>query len=153
MKRATGPGKVEELLAPPGRDDLVQGAVLFNFDDDDDAIKPEHRRWLEANAIPLLRPDNGAKAFLTGTASKIGAADYNRSLSQRREENVKRFLTSNGVSSGRLTATFSGRDRSTSPLEDDEHDRAVTVWLQVCDPRRPRVVPNRPNAKLIKMAG
>ena len=29
MKRATGPGKVEELLAPPGRDDLVQGALLL----------------------------------------------------------------------------------------------------------------------------
>ena len=40
MKRATGPGKVEELLAPRGRDDLVQGALLFNFDDDDDAVKP-----------------------------------------------------------------------------------------------------------------
>jgi hypothetical protein len=144
MKRATGPGKVEELLAPRGRDDLVQGALLFNFDDDDDAVKPEHRRWLEANAIPLLRPDNGAKALLNGTASKIGAADYNRSLSQRREESVKRFLTSNGVASGRLTATFSGRDLSTSPLADDEHDRAVTVWLQVCDPRRPRVIANRP---------
>ena len=51
VKRATGPGKVEELSAPPGRDDLVQGALLFNFDFDDDVVKPEHRLWLDDNAV------------------------------------------------------------------------------------------------------
>jgi outer membrane protein OmpA-like peptidoglycan-associated protein len=86
MKRATGPGKVEELSAPPGRDDFVQGALLFNFDFDDDVVKPEHRQWLDDNAGPLLRPNNGARAFLNGMASQAGAADYNRDLSRRREE-------------------------------------------------------------------
>jgi OmpA family len=144
MKRATGPGKVEELLAPPNRDDLVQGALLLNFDLDDDVVKPEHRLWLDANAVPLLRPNNGARAFLNGAASRVGAADYNRDLSRRREENVKRFLTSKGVSPGRLTTTFSGEDLSVSRWEDDERDRAVCVWLQVANAGKPRVIPHVP---------
>ena len=78
-------------------------------------------------------------------ASQLGAADYNRELSRRREENVKHFLTSRGVSPGRLTTTFSGEDLSTSRLEDDEHDRAVGVWLQVVNTGRPRVIPNTPS--------
>ena len=144
MKRATGPGKVEELLAPPGRDDLVQGALLFNFDLDDDVVKSEHRLWLDANAVPLLRPNNGARAFLNGTASRVGAADYNRELSRRREENIKHFLTSKGVSPNRLTTTFSGEDLSVARLDDDERDRAVSVWLQVANAGKPRVIPHTP---------
>ena len=91
MKRATGPGKVEELSAPPGRDDLVQGGLLFNFDFDDDVVKPEHRQWLDDNAVPVLRPNNGARAFLNGMASQAGAADYNRDLSRRRERTSNAF--------------------------------------------------------------
>jgi OmpA family len=145
MKRATGPGKVEELSAPPGRDDFVQGALLFNFDFDDDVVKPEHRQWLDDNAVPLLRPNNGARAFLNGMASQAGAADYNRDLSRRREEDVKRFLMTKGVSPDRLTATFSGEDLSVSQLHDDERDRGVCVWLQVADAGKPRVIPHTPS--------
>jgi hypothetical protein len=144
MRQPTGPGKVEELSAPHGRNDLVQGALLFNFDLDDDVAKPEHRQWLDVNAVPLLRAHNGARAFLNGTASRVGAAAHNRDLSRRREEDVKRFLTSKGVSSGRLTTTFSGADLSSSKLKDDERDRAVCVWLQVAGAGKPRVFPRKP---------
>ena len=144
VKRATGPGKVEELSAPPGRDDLVQGALLFNFDFDDDVVKPEHRLWLDDNAVPLLTPNNGARAFLNATASQAGASDYNRDLSRRREGDVKRFLIGKGVSVDRLTGTFSGEDLSVSQLNDDERDRAVSVWLQVANAGKPRVIPHRP---------
>jgi hypothetical protein len=150
MKRATGPGKVQELSAPPGRYDLVQGALLFNFDDDDDVMKPEHRVWLNANAVPLLRPNNGARAFLNGTASRIGAAAYNRDLSRRREENIKRFLISNGVSPSRLSTTFSGADLSVARVQDDERDRAVSVWLQVTNTGKPRIIPRTPPPQILQ---
>jgi hypothetical protein len=144
MKKSTGPSRVEELLAPPGRQDFVQGALLFNFNLEDDVVKPEHQSWLEENAVPLLRPNNGVRAFLNGTASRVGAANYNRDLSRRREGNVKHFLTSKGLSPGRLTTTFSGEDLSVSRLEDDQRDRAVRVWLQVAHVGRPRVIPHIP---------
>ena len=62
-------------------------------------------------------------------ASQAGAADYNRDLSRRREEDVKRFLMAKGVSPDRLTATFSGEDLSVSRLHDDERDRGVCVGM------------------------
>ena len=53
-------------------------------------------------------------------------------MPRRREEDVKRFLTSKGASPGRLTTTFVG-GLVRFALEDDERDRAVNVWLQVAD--------------------
>jgi OmpA family len=144
MRRATGPGKVELLSVPPARLDFQLGALLFNFDFDDATLKREHREWLDAHAVPALKAYRGAQALLNGTASRVGAAGYNRALSQRREEAVKQYLVSRGVPAGRLSATFSGADLSVSAVADDELDRAVSVWVRVAYDGPTRIWPLYP---------
>ena len=54
MKKATGPAKVEASPTSPGSPVSEVLALLFNFDFDDAAVKPEHQAWLPENLIPQL---------------------------------------------------------------------------------------------------
>ena len=127
MKKGTGPAKVEILRATP---DAAIGALLFNFDFDDDAVKPEHQAWLKEHAVPSLKATN-KRVFLRGIASQKGDRQYNLDLSRRRVQAVRNFLTGQGVTVQQVVATFTGEDLSTSLIADDERDRAVEAIFEV----------------------
>ena len=55
-----------------------------------------------------------------------------------------------GVSPSRLTTTFSGADLSVSRAQDDERDRAISVWLQVTNLGRPRIIPRTPPPQILQ---
>jgi hypothetical protein len=57
MKKATGPAKVEVSVTAQGSPVSGVVALLFNFDFDDAAVKPEHQNWLAENLVPPLRAD------------------------------------------------------------------------------------------------
>jgi OmpA family len=136
MKKATGPGKVETSATPPGA--AVGGvvALLFNFDFDDAAVKPEHQAFLADQFVPRLTAAPGLRLFLRGMASKVGNADYNLQLSRRRVEAVRSFLTGKGVSPAQIVTTFTGESLSTSRNADDERDRAVEALFEASDQAR-----------------
>ncbi|MDD4267968.1 MAG: OmpA family protein [Pirellulaceae bacterium] len=144
MQRATGPGKIKEHAEqtyPALR------ATLYNFDFDDmheTLLKREHVQWLRENvATVLLQGD--AWVWMRGAASKIGAPDYNRRLSQKRVERVAGFLRSQGVQDRQMQLNWVGEDLSTSEREDDELDRSVIVH---CQPELPKPVePSKPPPK------
>src|SRR5688572_24370861 len=69
MKKATGPAKVEASVTPQGSPVSGVVALLFNFDFDDAAVKPEHQNWLAENLVPPLKADPGQRVFLRGMAS------------------------------------------------------------------------------------
>jgi hypothetical protein len=119
-------------------------ALMYNFDFDDATVKKEHQDWLDEYVIPVVRKERLAQVFLNGTASRIGNADYNRQLSQRREEACKHYLISKGVSPARIAATFTGATLSHSVLPDDERDRAVSVVLQLVPTLPTLLVPVSP---------
>ena len=127
MKKPTGPGKIEILRATS---EASIRALLFNFDFDDAAVKPEHQAWLNEHAVPSLKATN-QRVFLRGIASQKGDRQYNLDLSQRRVEAVSNFLIAQGVTVQQVVATFTGEDLSTSLLADDEHDRAVEAIFEV----------------------
>ena len=68
MKKPTGPAKIEILRATS---EAAIGALLFNFDFDDAAVKPEHQAWLNEHAVPSLKATN-QHVFLRGIASQKG---------------------------------------------------------------------------------
>jgi hypothetical protein len=123
MRRATGPGTVDEIPTPAGAPFPGAAVSLSNFDFDDATVKVEHANWLRQQAAPRLAA--GAKVFLRGTASRVGDRNYNLQLSKRRVDAVKDFLVQNGVSAGQVVTTFTGEDLSTSKSPDDPKDRAV----------------------------
>ena len=61
----TGRGKNEKRIVPPS-------LLLFNFDIDGDALKPEHKAFLRAEAITRLRA--GSSVRVIGLADRKGGA-------------------------------------------------------------------------------
>jgi hypothetical protein len=127
MKKPTGPAKIEILRSTS---EATIGALLFNFDFDDAALKPEHQAWLKEHAVPSLKATN-QHVFLRGIASQKGDRQYNLDLSRRRVEAVNNFLIGEGVTVPQVVTTFTGEDLSKSLLADDERDRAVEAIFEV----------------------
>jgi hypothetical protein len=141
----TGPGRVEvdlgdiDSLSP-----LPLIAVdLFNYNIDGNLLKDEHKAYLEQKFIPMLKKEN-AHVKLRGTASKSGAAAYNRQLSLERVLRVKKFLTDRGVPEAKVPGpdvSATGEDLSTSLSNEDERDRAVRMTLGLGTKPRPIPIP------------
>lgn len=145
MLRATGAGKVEvdTKYSSPG----MLKALLYNFDFDDmssTALKPEHIAFLKDKVVPLLADERG-QIWLRGSASKVGAADYNRQLSKVRVERVAAYLAGHGIKAEQMQLEAVGEDLTVSTNNDDERDRAVTFIVlpraKVDPPPPPKVIP------------
>jgi hypothetical protein len=158
MLRKTGPGKVEidTKYSSPG----ILKAHLYNFDFDDmksTALKSEHADFLTQKVSPLLANDR-SQIWLQGTASRVGASEYNKKLSKVRAERVGKFLTGKGVDAAQMQLYATGEDFTIGMAEDDERDRAVAlIVLPKSKLPPPARVPTRPsvgeNFKLAMLMG
>jgi hypothetical protein len=126
MRRATGPGKVKIDSLPSQKGGSGFTASLFNFDIDDATVKREHQDFLDSVLVPRLKAAP-TPVRLVGSASRTGAADHNRALSEKRVNAVRDHLLRRGVSRALLTTAFTGEDLSVAEGEEDEGDRAVLV--------------------------
>jgi hypothetical protein len=102
--------------------------LLYDFDIDQSKMKPDHGKWLDDD-IALAKANPQTEIRLRGSASKSGDAKHNRDpLSRGRAEAVAKYLVvEKGVSSKQVVITWTGSDKSTSALKEDERDRAVEV--------------------------
>ena len=150
MRRATGPGRIDSLPTPPSPPAIVSG-LLYNFVIDDSTVKTEHVLWLELFVVPLLRTP-GVQIGLRGTSSRSGSATYNKQLSDRRVEAVKKHLISRGappaafqsVGVGETDALVAGEKReskSEAPLlpslKSVAKEAQMDFFLQWFDPASP----------------
>jgi hypothetical protein len=71
---------------------LRVAARLCNFKTGGSNLWPEHQRWLRDKVVPVLRDPQGAWVDVLAYASARGAANLNKSLSDRRREAVVEFL-------------------------------------------------------------
>ena len=120
-KKPTGPGFVIDL--DEGDADGGVKATLANFDVDGDELKPEHRAFLDARIVPLLRLGNDKGLSATGIASDSQPEASNPGLAERRAEAVRTYLIGRGIPEVRTwlgeSATASGQDAAAA--------RAVSV--------------------------
>jgi OOP family OmpA-OmpF porin len=64
--------------------------------------------------MKYLKENPSASADVIGYADEIGNTDYNKDLSKRRAENVKKILVDSGIAASRLNIIGNGEDTSVS---------------------------------------
>ena len=77
------------------------------FDFDKSNITPEAATILD-NAVSAYRNCNNVPIMLAGHADRSGSQSYNVGLSQRRNESVRAYLTSRGISAGAISSEAFG---------------------------------------------
>ena len=124
----TGRGKNEKRVSPPS-------LLLFNFDIDGHALKPEHKAFLQAEAITRLRA--GSSVRVIGLADRKGGAAlhaHNQVLSEKRVASTVAFLRSEVPGLKLNQATGFGEDAAAREGEaagsSDEHFRSVLVFIE-----------------------
>ena len=94
---------------PAGGDTL---ALYFEFDED--VMNPRTRRQLEI-VTQILRSDPGKKITLSGHTDAMGTKLYNNSLSSRRADVVRDYLTKAGVAAAQIVTVAKGDSQPRRP--------------------------------------
>lgn len=107
------PTPVPAPAAPPASIAItLQSDTLFEFDSA--VIRAEGRKDLDADVVGEMKKYPQIETVLvTGHADRIGSAQYNQRLSQRRADAVKAYLVQQGVEGGRIQTMAKG---SSDPL-------------------------------------
>ncbi len=80
------------------------------FDFDRSTLRPDALRLLD-DAVAKLQASPGKNMVIEGHTCNIGTAEYNLALGERRARSVVDYLTSRGVSAGRLEIRSYGEER------------------------------------------
>lgn len=103
--------------------------IFFDFDKDE--LKPESKTSL-IRLLAFLEENPSVRIQITGHTDNLGSANYNQSLSQRRAENVRKFLLSRGVPDTRLKAEGRGDTdpiRPNDTAENRSFNRRITISI------------------------
>jgi outer membrane protein OmpA-like peptidoglycan-associated protein len=94
------------------------------FDFDKATFKQES--YTELNKLERMMIQNPAmKVEIAGHTDDIGTMAYNMTLSQRRAEAVKNFLTQKGIDPRRIEAKGYGKTRPLASNDDEEEGREL----------------------------
>ncbi|WP_372635500.1 DUF6089 family protein [Fodinibius sp.] len=103
-----------------------------NFGFDQDNVEEEFEDMLNEVADVLI-DNTGLKATLRGHADRIGPAQYNLRLSQRRAESVKSYLEGQGVSGDRIFTEGLGESEpliENANREERRQNRRVEIEIE-----------------------
>ena len=103
--------------------DLINGGyvnVYFDFNQD----QPNAQSVSGVNFLVKYLKDNPTvTSDVIGYADEVGNTEYNKDLSQRRAQNVKKILVDAGIDAGRLNIVANGEDNSVN--KDSKYARQV----------------------------
>jgi peptidoglycan-associated lipoprotein len=101
-----------ELPEEPAKPELVLERIFFDFDKSD--IRMDAAAVLEKNAEMLkLYPD--VKVTIEGHCCRIGTAEYNLALGERRAKAARGYLIGLGIAGNRLATVSYGEERPLDP--------------------------------------
>jgi outer membrane protein OmpA-like peptidoglycan-associated protein len=84
------------------------------FDFDKSMLRSVHKKELERTAIMMKRMPN-LQLYIEGHTDQRGSDEYNKPLSERRAEVVKKYLNARGIEDSRMEETWFGE---TKPIHD-----------------------------------
>ena len=119
------------------RDDLMMFELKINFDYDKSVIKPMYFADLD-KIVKVLQRHPEATALIEGHADRLrtSKAGYNRRLSERRAEAVRKYIANKGVAAKRMRAVGYGFDRpkvAHNLTTGTPENRRVEVYIQGID--------------------
>jgi len=102
------PAPAPAAPTPPAFEKITLASeVLFDFDKDN--VKETGKKVLDTDVVEKMKAHPEVELVLiTGHSDLIGEAGYNLSLSERRANNVKAYLVSQGIAENRLHAVGKG---------------------------------------------
>ena len=117
----------------------LSSEVLFGFDKDN--LKEEGKAALNSDVVEKLKAHPEVELVLiTGHTDRIGDANYNQKLSERRANTVKKYLVAQGIEESRLHAVGKGEAepvaectgvRGKKAIECLQPNRRVVVEIEV----------------------
>lgn len=93
-----------------GKGTAVSGLQRIHFDFDMSNIKQEYRSVLQGNA-DWMKKHSSAAVVVEGHCDERGSTEYNIALGWRRANSAKNYVTSLGISGGRMTTKSYGEER------------------------------------------
>jgi len=118
--------RTEQVIAPL----LLSSDASFRFGDDQ--LTSEGRMMVEAlGSVILVRKPQNLVVNIVGHTDRVGSAQANLKLSQRRAEAVKKVLVGQGIASEQINAIGKGSAHPISKTEDC-HNRLVKCELISC---------------------
>ncbi|MCX7627021.1 MAG: OmpA family protein [Methylophilaceae bacterium] len=121
--------------APAFEKVTLQAEVLFDFDKY--ALKEEGKKILDVEVVEKMKAHPEVELVLiTGHTDRIGDAKYNQRLSERRANEVKKYIASQGIAESRLHAVGKGE---TMPVVDCKGVRGRKL-IECLQPNRRVVV-------------
>jgi outer membrane protein OmpA-like peptidoglycan-associated protein len=103
------------------------GRLLVFFDYDKSELKSESYPELE-RVIELMRENTNLRMRFEGHTDDQGAADYNKTLSEKRAKAVSDYIVSGGIASNRVESVGFGK---TKPLADGTSEDARALNRRV----------------------
>ncbi|MCF7559695.1 OmpA family protein [Sabulilitoribacter multivorans] len=114
--------KIEEEI-PGAQVERVENGIVVTFDEGSGVYFATNKYNINSNSqttlnklIGVFKEFPDTNILVVGHTDSVGDADYNMTLSKNRAYAVTNYLTSSGVSSGRLTTNWFGE---TQPMHDN----------------------------------
>jgi outer membrane protein OmpA-like peptidoglycan-associated protein/tetratricopeptide (TPR) repeat protein len=115
-------GRTVELRKVQSGSMIILRNIYFDFDKA--SFKPES--FTELNKVErMMRENPNLQVEIAGHTDYIGSVAYNMTLSQRRAEAVKDYLTKKGIDPRRVVAKGYGKTRPIASNDDEEEGREL----------------------------
>jgi OmpA-OmpF porin, OOP family len=114
------PPKPKPVPVPQPKISWILSGVNFDLNS---AVVREDAKQVLQDDIRILKENPQIRVEVQGYTCDLGAAEYNRQLSDRRANAIKDYLVSQGIAADRLTARGYGEDNPRFP-NDSEANRA-----------------------------
>lgn len=109
---------------------INEGYVNVYFDFDKTVPTKESTSGINF-LVNYLKANPSANASVIGYSDEIGNTDYNKSLSEKRAQNVKQILVDSGISASRLTVVGNGEDTSVSKVSKNARNIVRRVTFKI----------------------